>query len=85
MVPAGFALMTAGGQPANEKLQVGQVAADFRLPDFYGATMTLMEKRGKVILLDFWEVWCGPCLESMPKIDELYVEFRSSGLEVLAC
>lgn len=37
---------------------------------------------GKVTLLDFWEAWCGPCIASMPKIQELYEKYKNTGLEV---
>jgi len=38
--------------------------------------------KGSVVLLDFWEVWCGPCIESMPKIEELYRKYKEKGLLV---
>ena len=41
-----------------------------------------MQFKGKLVLLDFWEVWCGPCMESMPKVQQFYEKYKSKGLEV---
>ncbi len=57
-------------------------APGFNLVSFNNDTVSLSKLHGKVILLDFWEVWCGPCLESMPKIQILYETFKDQGLEV---
>lgn len=59
------------------------------LPDFTLQTFINGDKyvstsgvKGSVVLLDFWEVWCGPCIESMPKIEELYRKYKEKGLLV---
>ncbi|RYG51392.1 MAG: TlpA family protein disulfide reductase [Chitinophagaceae bacterium] len=44
----------------------------------------LSDYSGKVVLIDFWEVWCGPCMVSMPKVQHLYDQCKVKGLEVLA-
>ena len=46
--------------------------------------LTLEELRGKVVLLEFWGHWCGPCVASMPELMKLYDEFKGQGLEVIA-
>ena len=46
--------------------------------------MKISEFKGKVVLIDAWATWCGPCRETMPRVQELYNEFKDQGLEVLA-
>lgn len=81
-VPAGYAQFDIAPQ-MQEELEVGSVAPEFRLTDTTGAHVTLHSFAGQVVLLDFWEVWCGHCLASMPKVDELYLKYKSRGLTVL--
>ncbi len=39
---------------------------------------------GKVMVVDFWATWCEPCKKSFPKLQELYVKYKASGLEIVA-
>ena len=48
-----------------------------------GRKIDLNKFRGKVVLLDFWATWCGPCVEKIPKIKRLYENHHSKGLEVI--
>ena len=47
-------------------------APDFTLTDQFGNTHTLSDYEGKVVFLNFWATWCGPCQKEMPEIQELY-------------
>ncbi len=62
----------------------GAVAPDLRLPNADGAMVSLADSKGKVVLVDFWASWCGPCKASFPALDALYQELRNRGLEVIA-
>ena len=46
--------------------------------------MTLSDLRGKVVLLNFWATWCGPCRVEMPAMEELYRTFSRKDFEILA-
>jgi peroxiredoxin len=48
---------------------IGKAAPDFKLPDLDGASVGLSSMRGKVVLLDFWSITCGPCLREMPMVE----------------
>jgi thiol-disulfide isomerase/thioredoxin len=62
---------------------VGTAAPDFTLPDANGHPVNLRGLRGKVIVVDFWATWCGPCRAEMPLLQQLYSEFAGNGLVVL--
>ncbi len=58
-------------------------APDFTLQGIDGKTYTLSDFKGKVVLLDFWAVWCPPCRASVPFFESLYEKYRDSGLVVI--
>jgi len=62
----------------------GSLAPDFTLNDLCGKKVTLSQFRGKVVILNFWSIWCGPCLAEMPSLNKLYLELKDKGLVVLA-
>jgi peroxiredoxin len=55
-----------------DKLGVGARAPDFSAPDIRGQPCSLSSLRGKVVLLDFWATWCGPCLGEIPALKALF-------------
>jgi peroxiredoxin len=58
----------------------GTHAADFKLKDLEGNEFTLSAVRGKVVLLDFWATWCGPCRRELPSIEKIYQDYSKSGV-----
>ncbi len=63
--------------------QVDAQAPAFTLEDIRTAEpIELVGLRGKVVLLDFWATWCGPCRYDMPYVQALYQEYKDRGLEV---
>ena len=77
-------IFSALGQPdETPALTVGAPAPDFNLTDTSGATVSLGQYRGKVVLLDFWRTWCVPCVEAIPHLKSLQDKYRSQGLVIL--
>ncbi|MBW1916611.1 MAG: TlpA family protein disulfide reductase [Deltaproteobacteria bacterium] len=61
----------------------GKMAPDFSLPDIQGKSYTLSQLKGKVVLLNFFTIWCMPCREEMPDLNAIYKEYQDKGLEIL--
>ena len=70
-------------RPANEGFNPGQTAPDFMLKDVDGATVRLSDYRGKVVMVDFWATWCGPCRMEMPDLVALHKTYQPQGFEIL--
>jgi peroxiredoxin len=67
----------------SRNLAMRDVAAPpFDTPDLFGKTQRLADQRGKVVLVNIWATWCGPCREEMPKLDRLYRERQDRGFIV---
>jgi thiol-disulfide isomerase/thioredoxin len=62
----------------------GELARDFSLRDLDGSSVTLSDLRGKVVLINFWASWCGPCLIEIPHLVAFHAEHRDQGVEILA-
>ena len=60
----------------------GQSAPSFRLSSLTGDSLASTAFLGKITLLDFWEVWCGPCVASMPKVEQLHHKYADRGFQV---
>lgn len=65
-------------------VRVGDEAPNFRLPDLDGKVTSLSQFRGKVVLLNFWATWCGPCRIEMPAMEQLYRSFSRREFQILA-
>lgn len=62
----------------------GMEAPDIELPDPEGNMRRLSDLRGKVVLIDFWASWCGPCRMENPNVVRVYQKFHDKGFEVFS-
>lgn len=62
----------------------GMEAPDIELPDPDGNTRRLSDLRGKVVLIDFWASWCGPCRMENPNVVRLYKQYHNMGFEIFS-
>jgi len=67
-----------------ELVATGTEAKDFEMVDAEGKPVRLADHRGKVVLLDFWATWCGPCKAAFPHVQELAAQYKEQGLVVIA-
>ncbi|HEY6084851.1 MAG TPA: TlpA disulfide reductase family protein [Nitrospira sp.] len=82
-----FPLADAGGlSPATQRriVRQGEEAPNFQLRDMEGRMIALSDLRGKVVLINFWATWCGPCRVEMPAMEQLYRTYSRNDFEILA-
>jgi peroxiredoxin len=61
----------------------GQKLAAFTAKDTTGKSHSLSSFEGKVLLVDFWATWCGPCREEMPNVKKVYAQYKDQGFAIL--
>ena len=71
------------GKQSSASASKRHIAPDFTLKDATGAEVKLSDYRGKVVLLNFWATWCGPCALEIPWFIEFEQQYKSRGFEVL--
>lgn len=58
-------------------------APQFSFTSLDGKTVAMKDLANKVVIVDFWATWCGPCREEIPHLNELYAELKGQGLEIV--
>jgi len=73
----------AAQREAKDRLQVGKEPYPISEKDINGKEVSLAGFKGKVVVIDFWATWCGPCMAELPNLLKLYNAQHANGMEVL--
>ncbi len=78
-----FVQSNLGSMDAERRLAVGKEPIPFSVKGIKGETISPAAYRGKVLLIDFWATWCGPCMAEMPNVKSVYKKYHGKGFEIV--
>ncbi|MFL0798381.1 MAG: TlpA family protein disulfide reductase [Cellvibrionaceae bacterium] len=78
-----FSLCLTSTAQADAHNKAAKPAPDFTLKSDSGSNIRLSEQRGKIVMINFWASWCGPCRQEMPYLEKLYKRYGKAGVVLL--
>jgi len=83
VVAVALTLAALGGAALAQDDGVGRAAPDIGLPDMTGHAVRIAQLRGKVVIVNIWGTWCGPCVREIPFLEHLQQAYRDQGLVII--
>ena len=79
----GFVLFFSRPPGTTKAVALGDAVPNFTLKQNNGQLVSLQEYRGKVVVLNFWASWCGPCVEELPSLQKFAERYNGKGVQVI--